>query len=515
MDIQATIMESRLFPVVETQYGKIRGMNHHGVKVFKGIRYGASTAGKNRFMPPQPPQPWTGILDAFDYGQIAPQTPADRRGDYTNLIMWDGQPGGIGEDCLCLNLWTRSVNDNAKRAVYVIFHGGGFVSGSGNAMGFDGYDAARRDDVVVVSVTHRLGSFGYLNLTDAGAPEEFKYAGVTGVMDMVASLKWVRDHIGNFGGDPDRVMIFGQSGGGAKTSTLLATPSAKSLFHRAAVQSGSALKLMTPEAGAKSAEQLLAVLEIDKNNIADIQEVPFTRLLAAQAALVPQGVAFSPVIGNDFLPRHPFHPEAPPESSDIPVIISTTLDESAIALSNFDLSEEGLKDQLKQNFGDQADRIYQLYRDMYPDVTPYLIQARIATDRGFRKNAIRQAELKSQQDGAPAYYYLWEWPVPTYDGKFGAVHGVDVGSAIHIYREPMTGCGFSEGMKMVDRLAAVWASFAKTGIPDSDLTPEWVPYNTDTRPTMVFDINTRMENDYRGQFRMLWEELGGADSLLG
>ena len=515
MDTQAAVLETRLFPVVDTPYGKIRGMNHHGIKVFKGIRYGASTAGKNRFMPPQPPESWTGIYDAFDYGNIAPQTPADRRGDYTNLIMWDAQPGGIGEDCLRLNLWTRGVNDNAKRAVFVIFHGGGFVSGSGNAMGFDGYDAARHDDVVVVSVTHRLGAFGYVNLAGAGAPEEFKYAGVTGIMDMVASLEWVRDNISNFGGDPDRVMIFGQSGGGAKTSTLLATPSAKRLFHRAAVQSGSALKLMEPEIATKNAEKLLESLGLSKNNIAEIQNIPFTQILSAQAGLVREQIAFSPVIGNDFLPHHPFAPEAPPESADVPVIISTTLDDAAIALANFDLTEDGLKGQLKKAHGDNADRIYQLYRDVYPDVTPYLIQARIASDRGFRKSAIKQAELKAGQPGAPAYYYIWEWPVPTYNGQFGAVHGVDVGSAIHISREPMTGCGYSEGMMMVDRLAAVWSNFAKTGVPNSELTPEWTPYNTDTRPTMVFDLNTRMENDYRGQFRLLWEELGGSAGLLG
>jgi len=505
MATQAQMWETRLFPVVETQYGKIRGMNHQGVKTFKGVRYGASTAGKNRYMPPRPVEPWTGVVDTFDYGQISPQTPADRRGDYTNLIMWDQQMGGIGEDCLRLNIWTRSVNDGAKRAVLVIYHGGGFATGSGNAMGFDGYDAARNDDVVVVSVTHRLASFGYLHLVDLGAPEEFKYAGVVGVMDMVAALKWVNNNIEPFGGDPNRVMIFGQSGGGAKTSTLLATPSAKGLFHRAAVQSGSALRLSEPDAAAKNAEMLLNALGIDKKNIPDIQNIPYTHILSAQASL--RGVGFSPVIGNDILPHHPFYPAAPPESADVPVIISTTLDDAAIGLANFDLSEQDLKGNLKKDYGDKADRIYQLYRDTYPNVTPYLIQARIATDRRGRKNAIKQAELKSQQAGAPAYYYIWEWPVPTYDGKFGAVHGVDVGAAIHIYREPMTGCGYSEGKMMVDRIAAVWMNFAKTGVPDSALTPEWPAYELEKRPTMIFDTNTRVENDYRRQFRLMWDEL--------
>ena len=508
MTTQAATMEGRLFPVVETQYGKIRGMNHQGVKTFKGIRYGASTEGKNRFMPPQPPEPWTGVYDAFDYGQISPQTPADRRGDYVNLIMWDRQPGGIGEDCLALNIWTRSVNDGAKRAVLVIFHGGGFATGSGNSMGFDGLDAARHDDVVVVSVSHRLASFGFLHLADLGAPEEFKYAGVTGAMDMVAALEWVRDNIEPFGGDPNRVMVFGQSGGGAKTSTLLAMPSAKGLFHRAAVQSGSALRLAEPAEATKNTELLLAALGINKDNVAELQNVPMTQLLAAQASLMPQAINFSPVIGNDVLPHHPFDPAAPPESADIPVIISTTLDDAAIGLANFDLTEGGLKEMLQTDHGENADRVYKLYRDVYPDASPYLIQAKIVTDRGFRYRAIKQAERKAAQQGAPAYYYIWEWPVPTYEGKFGAVHGVDVGSAIHIYREPITGCGNKDGMLMVDRLTAVWMNFAKTGVPSSNLTPDWPAYDVEKRPTMVFDLDTRIENDYRHEFREIWEELG-------
>ena len=240
------ITEAEMFPTVETRYGKVRGVEWNGIKTFKGIHYGASTAGKNRYMPPKPPAAWTGVFDAFDYGQIAPQTPTDRRSDYSGMILWDRQPGGIGEDCLALNVWTPSINDNAKRAVLVVYHGGGFASGSGNSIGFDGDQAARYDDVVVVSVNHRLSSFGFLNL-GAGAPQEFKYAGVAGALDMVAALKWVKENIERFGGDASRVMVFGQSGGGAKTSTLLAMPGAKGLFHRAGVQSGSTLRLATPE----------------------------------------------------------------------------------------------------------------------------------------------------------------------------------------------------------------------------------------------------------------------------
>ena len=235
------ITEAEMFPTVETRYGKVRGVEWNGIKTFKGIHYGASTAGKNRYMPPKPPAAWTGVFDAFDYGQIAPQTPTDRRSDYSGMILWDRQPGGIGEDCLALNVWTPSINDNAKRAVLVVYHGGGFASGSGNSIGFDGDQAARYDDVVVVSVNHRLSSFGFLDLGNLGAPPEFKYAGVAGALDMVAALRWVNENIERFGGDASRVMAFGQSGGGAKTTTLLAMPGAKGLFQRAGVQSGSTL----------------------------------------------------------------------------------------------------------------------------------------------------------------------------------------------------------------------------------------------------------------------------------
>ena len=452
-------------------------------------------------------------MDAFHYGQISPQTPADRRGDYTNLILWDRQPGGIGEDCLSLNVWTRSANDNAKRAVMVVFHGGGFATGSGNSFGFDGEPMARQDDVVVVAVTHRLAAFGFLHLAGLDAPEEFKYAGVAGAMDMVAALQWVKANIERFGGDPNRVMIFGQSGGGAKTSTLLAMPSAKGLFHRAGVQSGSALRLAEPEAATQAAEALLKALGVDKGNMAELQKLPFTQILAAQANLGVMTMRFAPVIGTEVLPHHPFYPTAPAESADVPVIIGTTLDDAAVALANFNLSEAELKQNLDKQFEGQADRVYHLYRDAYPEVTPFLIQARIATDRGFRFSAIKQAELKAAQNSAPVYYYLWEKPVKSYNGQFGAVHGVDVGAAVHDPRGPINDCGDREGKLLVDRFAAVWTNFAKTGVPRSDLTPVWPAFDTEKRATMVFDVNTRPENDYRREFRLLWDELGGSGFL--
>jgi para-nitrobenzyl esterase len=502
---------SQIFQVVETTYGKVQGIATAGIKQFKGIPYGAPTGGKNRFMPPKKPAPWTGVRECLAHGQCCPQTPSNLRSEYGMMIQWDQQSGGIGEDCLVLNVWTPGVNDGAKRAVLVSFHGGGFTTGSGNAPGFDGAQLALYGDVVVVTVNHRLASYGYTHLADLGAPPEFACAGVTGIMDLVASLQWVRDNIENFGGDPGRVMIFGQSGGGAKTSAILATPSAKGLFQRAAVQSGSSLRFTTRELATKAAEQLLAKLEIPKTRIADLQKVSWQQLLEAQTGIA----GFSPVLDGNILPHHPFDPVAPPESVDVPVIISSTLEDAALSLTNFNLDEAGLKAVLSQRFSDKADAILALYKQRYPQKSAYLIQAQIFTDSGFRRSAIVQAERKAALGKAPAYMYLWNWVSPGHGGKFGAVHGTDVSASFHNIRDNIVGVGSAEGKVMCDRLASVWAAFAKTGDPNNSLIPRWPAYEATTRATMVFDTDTRVENDPRSEIRKFWEQMPPAGSPRG
>src|SRR5215472_6372730 len=302
----------------------------------------------------------------------------------------------MGEDVLTLNVWTPGLNDGNKRAVLVSFHGGGYATGSGNGPQYDGLQLARLADVVVVTVNHRLASLGYLHLADLGAPPEFARAGIVGMMDLVASLEWVRDNIENFGGDPAKVMIFGQSGGGAKTSALMGMPSAKGLFHRAGVQSGSLLKVASREAATTSAEKLLKQLEIDKTRIVDIQKVSWEQILDAQVAVSGAGPAspFIPVLDGTVIPQNPFDPTASTVSSDVPMIISTTLDEAALSLTNFDLDEAGLKAIVTRMVSDKADRVLGVYRKAYPSASPYLLQARIITDRGFRSNAYKQAERK-------------------------------------------------------------------------------------------------------------------------
>jgi len=502
---------SQIFHVVETTSGKVQGIATAGIKEFKGIPYGANTGGKNRFMPPRKPAPWTGVRECFGHGQICPQTPANLRSDYGMMIMWDQQSGGMGEDCLVLNVWTPGVNDGAKRATLVSFHGGGFATGSGNAPGFDGAQLALFGDVVVVTVNHRLASFGYTHLADLGAPPEFANAGVTGIMDLVASLQWVRDNIENFGGDPNRVMIFGQSGGGAKTSTILATPSAKGLFHRAAVQSGSSLRFTTREQATKAAEQLLTKLEIPKTRIADIQKVSWQQMLEAQTGIA----GFSPVMDGAILPHHPFDPVAPPESADVPMIISTTLEDAALSLTNFNLDEAGLKTILNQRYGEKGEEILALYRQRYPQKSPFLVQAQAFTDAGFRRSAITQAERKAALGKAPAYMYLWGWESPGFGDKFGAVHGTDVAASFHNVRDTIVGVGSPEGKVMCDRLASAWVAFAKTGDPNNPRIPRWPSYDATTRATMVFDTDTRVENDPRSEIRKFWEKMPPTSGVRG
>ncbi|MCB1691906.1 MAG: carboxylesterase/lipase family protein, partial [Pseudomonadales bacterium] len=418
--------EARLFPVVETAEGKLRGLASGGLAVFKGIPYGADTGGNNRFRAPQPVVPWTGIRDALNFGQISPQVPADRRRAYADLIFNDLQPGGMGENCLVLNLWTPTLDSAARKPVIVRFHGGGFYGGSSNSPGMDGEMLARFGDCVVITVNHRLSALGYLYLGDDG---DFGEAGAAGMLDLVASLEWVRRNVACFGGDPGRVLIFGQSGGGAKVSHLLAMPSAQGLFHRAGIMSGARIVATKPEAAEKSTAQLLAMLGLGAKDIRKLQALPWSTIVAAQAEVEAgeraRGEAprsFSPVLGRA-IPRHPFAPDAPELARDIPLIVSSTLDERTYREAKFDMTWAELREIVAGIEGVDPDDVVAMYRADDPSASPFIINARIVTDRGFRRGARVLSSRKAAQaasGGAPVWTYLWASPSPAFGGRYGA-----------------------------------------------------------------------------------------------
>jgi para-nitrobenzyl esterase len=492
---------------VETSYGRLRGREVNGIKVFKGIEYGGSTSGRNRFMPPTKPAPWSGVRDAIEFGRVAPQ-PVGAPSEYGRLIGWDNQPGGMGEECLVLNLWTPGLGDGRKRPVMVSIHGGGFTSGSGSTPGYAGATLSRFGDVVAITINHRLGALGYLHLGDLTSAPEFAQSGTVGMLDIVAALEWVRDNAERFGGDPDNVMVFGQSGGGAKTSALMAMPSAKGMFHRAAVQSGSALRLMTRELASEQAERLLKQLGLDKNRLAELQDLPFEKVVEAQGSLAPGGpmLGFSPVVDGTAIPRHPFDPTAPEVSAHVPLIIGTTLDDSAMGGGKFDMTDADLKASLQKRYQDNADRIVATYRRFYPDASAFLLRARMTTDRRGRRAASTQAERKAAQGAAPAYLYLFNWPSPAFGGKFGAVHGVDVGLAFANARGAMAG-DTPEARVLAKRFGSAWVAFARTGNPNNSEIPVWPEYDAATRPTMLFDNEVKTEFDPLRELRTMWNEI--------
>ncbi len=487
--------------VTETNCGQVRGFDSNGVKIFRGIPYGADTSGRNRFMPPTKPAKWAGVRECTEYGHISPQTLVKNAGDYEKAIEWDKERGGLSEDCLNLNIWTRGLKDGGKRPVLVSYHGGGYTTGSGNLPGYDGESLAHFADVVVVCVNHRLGPLGYTYLGDIAGPD-FAYSGVAGMMDCVQSLEWIRDNIENFGGNPANVFIFGQSGGGAKTSTLLSMPSAKGLFHRAAVQSGSTIKMMHKEAATPLAAALLAKVGIDKSHARDLQNVPFEKLIAA-------GGITGPSVDGKIIPRDPFDPTAPEVSADIPMIIGTALDDAGLRMTDWDLDEAGLKKWVTEQQGigaSHVDHVLEVYRKAFPNTRPFLIKTKIATDRGGRRNATTMAERKAALGHAPAYLYRWDWPSPAYGGKFGAIHGTDVSLCFHNTQPPILG-DTPESHIMADRMGSVWVQFAKTGNPNCKQIPHWSAYDAEKRPTMLFDLKTRVENDPAKEVRLLWDEL--------
>jgi para-nitrobenzyl esterase len=453
--------------VVETQYGKIRGEVIEGIHVFRGIPYGGDTSGKNRFMPPTKPQPWTGVRDAIHWGHVAPQPLASGGIDYTRMVAWMERPGGESEDCLVLNVYTPGLNDGGKRPVLFSIHGGGFSSGTSGNPAFDGVPLAQYGDVVVVTINHRLGCLGYLHLGDLGIfvggrlgthvqghayeDAEFAFSGVVGMLDCVAALEWVRDNIERFGGDPGNVMIFGQSGGGAKVCHLMVMPAARGLFHRAAVQSGAALRSGTRQDANAMAERMLAQIGIAKSRVRELQEVPRERMIGAQTAV---GGRLGPFVDGQVVPSHPFDPTAPEISAGVPLIVGANLHDFGFTSSDFDLDEKGLQARASAMFGSAGDRVLAAYRAADPAASPYLLLGRMITDCGVRRSSITLAERKAALGGP----WPTNWPPPTSrspEPAYRACRGLRIGRPTRLARGPRWSWVSTAAWK-ITRTASYW-----------------------------------------------------------
>jgi para-nitrobenzyl esterase len=482
---------------VATAAGRIRGVVLDGdVQAFYGVPYGASTGGANRFMPPRSPEPWSGVRETIQVGNRSPQPLIGPISEIQALH----RANPMGEDCLHVNVSTPAL-DGARRPVMVWFHGGGFWSGSGDWLLYDGARLARSQDVVVVSVTHRLNAFGFLYLPEIGG-SKYSDASNVGMRDMVLALDWVQNNIENFGGDPDRVAIFGQSGGGGKVSVLTAMPAAQGKFHRGIIMSGSTLEVETAANATATTERFIGgttARELDA-----LQRMPWEQLNAEAERLT---FRMGPAVDGTSLPGHPYSPAAPAMSASVPLIIGTTEFEAnffpdtpldpidAATLKELVATETRAKD-------DAVASLIKTYRDGRPNAPNVDLYQIIASDLRFGVNAHAQAERKSAQGTAPVFKYYFTWRSPVREGKLKSYHCIDIPFAFNNVEvaASMTGSGQNR-YALADQISGAFAQFARSGDPNHAGIPRWTPFDARQRATMVFNNETSIQLDPHGAER--------------
>ena len=527
MERGAVALAAAAEPIAKTTAGRVRGrVVDSGILCFKGIPYGMDTA-KTRFAPPKPPVPWSDVRDAFEWGPKAPQVigARPRREDAAALAARPGyhlppDEGAESEDCLHLNVWTPALRDKKKRPVMVYIHGGAYSNGTVNAQLYDGTRLSKRGDVVVVTVNHRLNSFGYVYLAEL-APG-FEDSGNAGQLDLMLALEWVRDNIAEFGGDSSRVLIFGQSGGGAKCATLMAQPRAHGLFHRVITMSGQQVTGAHKEHATERAKAFLKVLGLDTATPAARAEALRTLPMETLQKATPAGGYYGPVTDGRSLPRDPFDPTDPAISVRVPMMLGNMHDETRGLMGQpafFNLTWETLPEALEKNATYLKSETVSLpvaeviakYREWHPDYSATDVFFAVTTDSRSWRGQVIEADKRAADPAAQPHTWVyqlnWKTSVPAPNGgSYGSPHTLDIPLGLdNVELSPgMVGSSAEDkarAQQMADVVSETYIAFAKTGVPDNAHIPHWPAFDLKQRATMIFDLPPRIENDPRGRER--------------